>query len=230
MPKLYLIPTTLANNIDIAGITNTQTIEHLQYFIVETPKIARSHLKCLNLTTQLQQLHIAELNKHNKEIEELIKPLLNGNDMGLISDCGMPAIADPGSKIVRTAHNHKIQVCPLAGPSSLMMALMASGMNGQKFAFAGYLPIDNSERKKEIRRLEELIVKYDQTQIIIETPFRNNQLLTSLLEILPSNLYISISVNLMQEDEQIMCKNVAGWKKCPLPDLNKKEVVFILGA
>lgn len=229
MPRLFLIPTTLANDIDHAGISQTQKVKHLQYFIVETAKIARAHLKKLDLDTSLQQLHISELNKHSKNLEELIKPLLDGHDMGLISDCGMPAIADPGSKIVQLAHKHQVQVCPLAGPSSLMMALMASGVNGQRFAFTGYLPIDSVDRKAHIRRLEELVIKYDQSQIIIETPFRNNQLLLALVETLSPQICISISINLMNETEYVMSKTAGEWKKV-LPDINKQEAVFIIGA
>jgi 16S rRNA (cytidine1402-2'-O)-methyltransferase len=228
MTRLFLIPTTLANNIDHAGIIQTQKIKHLQYFIVETAKIARAHLKQLNLSTSLQQLHISELNKHSQNIEELVRPLLSGNDVGLISDCGMPAIADPGNKIVQLAHKHAIQICPIAGPSSLMMALMASGLNGQNFAFTGYLPIDAEERKTHIKRLEELIVKYNQSQIIIETPFRNNQLLQSLIDTLSPQIHISISTNLMNDNEQNVCKSVAQWKKA-LPDINKQEAVFVIG-
>src|SRR5579863_5576347 len=228
MARLFLIPTTLANNIDQAGTTQTSKIKHLQYFIVETAKIARAHLKQLGLDTPLQQLNISELNKHSQNIEELIKPLLDGHDVGLISDCGMPAIADPGSKIVRLVHKHQIQVCPLAGPSSLMMALMASGVNGQSFAFTGYLPIDNGERKKQIKRLEELVLKYGQSQIIIETPFRNNQLLQALVETLSPQICISISTNLMNENELVVSKSVSEWKK-KLPDINKQEAVFVIG-
>ncbi|MCC2625290.1 MAG: hypothetical protein K0R14_1163 [Burkholderiales bacterium] len=228
MAYLFLIPTTLANDIDHAGITQTEKIKHLQYFIVETAKTARAHLKQLHLDTPLQQLNISELNKHSHDIAQLIKPLLDGQDVGLISDCGMPAIADPGSKVVRLAHKHQIQVCPLAGPSSLMMALMASGMNGQSFAFTGYLPIDNIDRKKQIKRLEELVLKYDQSQIVIETPFRNNQLLQSLVETLAPQVCISISTNLMNKNECVISKNVSEWKK-KLPDINKQEAVFIIG-
>jgi len=228
MARLFLIPTTLANNIDHAGTTQISKIKHLQHFIVETAKTARAHLKQLDLDTPLQQLNISELNKHSQNIEELIKPLLDGHDVGLISDCGMPAIADPGSKIVSLAHKHHIQVCPLAGPSSLMMALMASGFNGQSFAFTGYLPIDNVERKKQIKRLEELVLKHGQSQIIIETPFRNNQLLQALVETLSSQICISISTNLMNENECVISKSVSEWKK-KLPDINKQEAVFVIG-
>jgi 16S rRNA (cytidine1402-2'-O)-methyltransferase len=228
MARLFLIPTTLANNVDHAGIIQTEKIKHLQYFIVETAKIARSHLKQLGLNTPLQQLHISELNKHSQDTIELIKPLLDGHDVGLLSDCGMPAIADPGSVIVRLAHKHHIQICPMPGPSSLMMALMASGVNGQSFAFNGYLPIEAGERKKQIKRLEELTVKYGQSQIIIETPFRNNQLLQSLVETLAPQIFISISINLMNENEYIISKSVQEWGK-KLPDINKQEAVFIIG-
>lgn len=231
MSRLFLIPTTLSNNIDHAGITASQIeqIKHVQYFIVETPKTARAHLKQLGLTTPLQQLNISELNKHAQSIDELIKPLLSGHDVGLISDCGMPAIADPGSKIVKLAHRHKIKVCPLSGPNSLMMALMASGVNGQNFAFTGYIPTDSIKRKACIKRLEDAAIKFSQSQIIIETPFRNNQLLASLLETLSPNTRLSVSVNLMSENEQIISKNIEEWRSYPIPDIHKQEAVFVIG-
>lgn len=230
MSHLFLIPTTLATNIDHAAITQTEKIKHLQHFIVETAKVARAHLKELKLDTPLQQLHIAELNKHTQDIATLIRPLLDGFDVGLISDCGMPAIADPGSKIVQLAHKYQIEVCPLAGPSSLLMALMASGVNGQNFAFAGYLAIDSGKRKIQIKRLEELVLTYGQSQIIIEAPFRNKQLFQCLVEILAPQICISISINLMDKNEQTISKSVLEWKNTSVPDINKQEVVFVIGS
>ena len=155
MAKLFLIPTTLANPINEHVITDGQLkeINHLNRFIVETAKTGRQHLKHLSLSTPLQNLTIMELNKHQQDLSLLIKPLLEGFDVGLLSDCGLPAVADPGNQIVRLAHDNNIEVVPLIGPSSLLLALMSSGVNGQLFAFNGYLPIDKIERTKKLEYL-----------------------------------------------------------------------------
>jgi 16S rRNA (cytidine1402-2'-O)-methyltransferase len=232
MAKLFLIPTTLSNNIDQCVLLPYQLeqIKHLKYFIVETAKIARMHLKQLTLNTPLQELDIQELNKHQKDLNSLIQPLLNGQDMGLISDCGMPAIADPGSGIVRLAHLHNITVIPFAGPNSLLMALMASGVNGQSFTFTGYLPVDSAERIVRLKQLQDLVLKYHQSQIIIEAPFRNQQLLTALIDSLSPQIILSIAINLMQTNEQIISKSIKNWKTLSeLPNIHKQETVFILG-
>ncbi|MCE2706654.1 MAG: SAM-dependent methyltransferase [Proteobacteria bacterium] len=232
MAKLFLIPTTLSNNIDHSVLLDThlQQIRHIRHFIVETPKIARMHLKCLNLSTPLQELYIQELNKHEQDIDLLIKPLLDGIDVGLISDCGMPAIADPGSQIVREAHLHNIKVVPFYGPNSLLLALMASGVNGQSFTFNGYLPIDGNERKQKLMQLQELVLKYNISQIIIETPFRNQQLLQTLIEALHKDIRLCLAINLMQPDEHTLSKPISEWRKLSqLPNIHKQEVVFILG-
>ena len=232
MPSLYLIPTTLANPIASHALLVHQLplVTHLQYFIVETAKTGRQHLKQLNLTTPLQELSIQELNKHQTDLPNLIKPLLDGNDMGLMSDCGLPAIADPGSKVVRLAHSHGIKVVPLIGPSSLLLALMSSGVNGQSFAFTGYLPIDKEERLQSISQLQRLVEQNSQSQIIIETPFRNQQLLELLIAKLPVNFILSIAINLMNEGERIINYTIAQWRKLgSLPGIHKEEVVFVIG-
>ncbi|MFN7095445.1 MAG: SAM-dependent methyltransferase, partial [Burkholderiales bacterium] len=184
MARLFLIPTTLSTNIDHNVLLPFQLaqIKHLRHFIVETAKVARQHLKHLGLTASLQELELYELNKHSQNLDPLIQPLKSGIDVGLLSDCGLPAIADPGSRIVRLAHQHNITVIPFIGPSSLMLALMSSGVNGQSFAFIGYLPIDSIKRSQKLSQLQELILINKQSQIIIEAPFRNNQLLQALLD------------------------------------------------
>ncbi|MDQ5922275.1 MAG: rRNA (cytidine1402-2-O)-methyltransferase [Pseudomonadota bacterium] len=233
MAKLFLIPTTLANTINGNSIliNHLPLIQHLQYFIVETAKIARQHLKHLNLAQSLQNLHISELNKHQKDLASLIQPLLAGHDMGLLSDCGLPAIADPGGSIVNLAHQHKIEVIPLVGPSSLMLALMSSGVNGQSFAFNGYIPINHNERITKIKQLQDLIIQSEQSQIIIETPFRNQQLFESLLSILTdAQIIISLAINLMNENQTIISRSLKEWKQqIILPNLHKQEVVFVIG-
>ncbi len=230
--KLFLIPTTLSTAIEHSTLTinELKQIQHLTHFIVETPKIARQHLKTLNLTTSLQNLNIRELNKHNQNLSELINPLFNGFDVGLISDCGMPAIADPGSKIVKLCHQNQFKVVPFHGPNSIVMALMASGFNGQSFSFNGYLPIDNQERIKRIKELNELVIKNNQSQIFIETPFRNSQLLNTLINNCSNKLSLSLAIDLMTPNEQIISKSILAWKELSiLPEIHKHEVVFVIG-
>lgn len=231
MATLYLIPTTLANEISSSALlaADISQIKHLRHFIVETAKTGRMHLKQLELETKLQELDIQELNKHTTNIEELIKPLTHGFDIGLISDCGLPAIADPGHQVVKMAHANGFKVKALVGPSSLMLALMSSGVNGQSFAFNGYLPIDNIQKIEKIKQLQKLILEHNQTQIIIETPFRNQQLLETLLKTLNPNITLSISVNLMNVNEMNLSKPVSQWLTLDLPNIHKQEVVFVIG-
>ncbi len=232
MAKLFLIPTTLANPINGHVLTNEQLtlINHLNIFIVETAKIGRQHLKQLNLSNSLQSLTIMELNKHQQELVELINPLLNGNDVGILSDCGLPAVADPGNQIVRLAHENNIEVVPLIGPSSLLLALMSSGVNGQSFAFNGYLPIDKLERKQKLDYLVSQVNKISQSQIIIEAPFRNQQLLEIIVHGLPNNFILSLAINLMNSEQKVISHTIKKWKDLSkLPDINKQEVVFVFG-
>ena len=233
MTKLFLIPTTLANPIDSNGILSTQLplIRHIQNFIVETAKTGRAHLKQLGLVTPIQELNIQELNKHQQDLSALIAPLLASHDMGLLSDCGLPAIADPGNIVVKMAHEKGIEVVPLVGPSSLMLALMSSGVNGQSFAFNGYLPIEKASRLEKIKQLVKLVSEFEQSQIIIETPFRNMQLLESFIATLPEQFRLSLAINLMSSNQQIVSKTINKWKRQTiLPDINKQEVVFIIGS
>lgn len=232
MANLFLIPTTLSNNINHNVLPPQQLdrIKHLQYFIVETAKVARMHIKQLNLATPLQELNIQELNKHKQDLDNLIKPLLLGFDVGLISDCGLPAIADPGNTIVHHAHNHGVKVIPLAGSSSLLLALMSSGVNGQAFAFQGYLPIDVNARRVRLKEMEQLILQTRQSQIIIEAPFRNQQLFQFFIDNLSPNITLSLAINLMNLDEVILSKSIKNWRlEQAFPDLHKQEVVFVIG-
>lgn len=230
MATLYLIPTTLSNQITHNSLLPHELalIHHLRHFIVETAKTARLHLKQLNLTTKLQELDIQELNKHTTDIKSLVSPLLQGFDVGLISDCGLPAIADPGHQVVKIAHANNIKVKPLVGPSSLMLALMSSGVNGQSFAFNGYLPIEISAKLEKIKQLQQYILATKQSQIIIETPFRNQQLLELLVKILNPDITLSLAIDLMSEYEKVISKSIKEWQH-NLPNIQKKEVVFIIG-
>ena len=233
MPTLYLIPTTLASEITNSAILPQQQekIKHLQHFIVETAKVARAHIKQLKLDTPLQQLDIQELNKHKQDLLQLIAPLKAGHDVGLMSDCGAPAIADPGSKMVTLAHKHGFTIEPLIGPSSIFLALMGSGSNGQSFAFNGYLPAEPKARQIKLGILQDLVLKHGQTQIFIETPFRNQHLLASLLQHLNGEIVLTIAIDLMNPDQQIISKTIKQWNAMSktLPNLQKHEVVFVLG-
>lgn len=231
MANLFLIPTSLDENAKHSYLLAHELaqIKHLKHFIVETAKTGRRHLNQLGLITPIQQLNINELNKHSNDLAKLIKPLVEGFDVGLLSDCGAPAIADPGRDLVAYAHERQINIIPLIGPSSLMLALMSSGANGQNFAFCGYLPIDSLERENKISHLQNLIIKQGQSQIIIETPFRNQQLFNQLIKQLEPNIYLSIAVNLTTPQQLISRLTIKQWQNLSLPPkLHKQQVVFIL--
>jgi 16S rRNA (cytidine1402-2'-O)-methyltransferase len=229
--KLYLIPTSLNPQAQNKVLLPEQLrqIQSLKYFIVETAKIGRAHLKLLELNTPLPQLNILELNKHKHDYKTLIKPLLQGNDLGLISDCGCPAIADPGSHLISLAHDLGFNLVPLIGPSSILLSLMASGLNGQKFSFLGYLPLDPNQRKNSLLQLEQEIICTQTTYIFIETPFRNNILIDSITKLLNPKLRLCIASNLMGAQQIILTKSIAAWKE-NMPNLHKQEAIFLLGA
>ena len=228
---LYLLPVPLAENASPKSFTPylTNTINNIREYIVENEKTARRFLKEAGLTIPQSELVIHDYGKHNRQADQntFIKGLLAGHDVGLMSEAGCPGIADPGSDIVALAHQKGIRVVPLVGPSSILLALMASGFNGQSFTFHGYLPIDKAARTKRIKELEGTAERFSQTQIFIETPFRNNQMLEEILRSCNSNTRLCIGCNLTAEDELIQTKTVAEWKK-QVPDLHKKPAIFLL--
>lgn len=230
MATLFLIPTTLNPELDNSALLPEQKgqLKHLKHFIVETAKICRSHIKCLELDTPLQQLNVMELNKHKQDYTELIAPLTRGEDIGLMSDCGCPAVADPGSRVVSIAHAMGHNVVPLVGPSSILLALMASGMNGQNFSFLGYLPAEPDKRKIKLKQLENQILKEKTTFIFIEAPFRNQKLYEALISQLNNEIKICLGINLMTKNQKIMTKNISEWKKTKV-NLSKEEVIFLIG-
>ena len=230
MPTLFLIPTTLNPEITSPAILadSMPLINHLQYIIVETAKIGRAHLKQLNLATPLQQLNILELNKHKQDYSTLIAPLQQGHDVGLISDCGCPAVADPGNRVVSIAHEMGFKVMPLVGPSSILLTLMASGLNGQKFNFLGYLPAEPTARKTQLKLLEKDILRNRVTQVFIEAPFRNQKLFEALLSELNHEIKLCVGINLMTTGQQIQTKTIQAWRRNPL-QLDKQEVIFLIG-
>ena len=229
--SLYLIPSMLGEspNSRIIPPFNTQVISRLKYFIVEEIKTARRFLKKVYPEIDFGTISFLVNNEHSsgEEISFFIEPLLNGEDVGLISEAGTPCVADPGAEIVSLAHQHHVKIIPLTGPSSLLLSLMASGFNGQNFAFNGYLPIDKSDRIKKIRELEKSVYSNDQTQIFIEAPYRNSQLFQSITEVCSDNTLLCIATDLTMESETIRVQTVRNWKG-KNPGIHKKPTTFLL--
>lgn len=207
-----------------------QTLKSIRYFLVEDARTARRYLSSLKIYDSIESLNIEVLDKDTKaeQLDELMKPLLTGNYMGIISESGCPGVADPGSMAVAYAHERNIQVVPLVGPSSILLGLMASGLNGQKFAFHGYLPVDGKEAIKTIKELERESEQKNQTQIFIETPYRNNSVLDHLLNSLKPTMLLTIAVDINGFNENIRTKSVAEWKVAK-PTLPKLPSLFLFG-
>ena len=233
-PILYLIPTPLGapdmpcllphEQAQIAGLTD---------FVVEAEKTARAHLKHLGITTPIRELNLQTLNEHTdlKTLPELLKPLQEGRSMGILSEAGCPAVADPGANLVALAHRHGYEVRPLIGPSSLLLALMASGANGQNFAFKGYLPSEKSERIAALKSLEQRSRQQNETQLFIETPYRNDALLADALETLYPETRLCTATDLTLPTQEIISQTVAAWRKSKtLPNLKKRPTIFVLHA
>lgn len=230
-PALYLIPVTLGNT-DINLVLpseNSKIILNIKHFIVEDIRSARRFLKKVDNSIDIDCLQFYPLNKHTdaKDLSEYLKPLISGNSMGVISEAGCPAIADPGADIVNMAQQKGLKVVPLVGPSSILLALMASGFNGQSFAFHGYLPIESGERVKRIKSLEQRIYSEKQTQLFIETPYRNNKLLEDILNNCRPQTKLCIAANITCEGEFIKTRTIKEWKG-KTPDLSKIPCIFLL--
>jgi len=231
--NLYLIPTTLGENepLEVLPISIKRAIENINYFIVENEKTARRFIKKISPRKSQPSLHIELLNKYTEpsSIPAFLDPCELGEDIGILSEAGCPGIADPGSDVVSVAHERGIKVVPLVGPSSILLALMASGLNGQRFAFNGYLPIDSSERKLEIKTMEKLSREKSQTQIFIETPYRNDALFAEFLKTLSNNTSLCVASDITLPTEQINTKTVAEWKSVDI-SLHKRPTIFIIQA
>ncbi|WP_166964440.1 SAM-dependent methyltransferase [Yeosuana marina] len=229
--KLYLIPTTLGDNepLEVLPISVKKVIEQTNTYIVENEKTARRFIKKISSGKQQSTLEIFLLNKFTNAsiLPEFLQPCLNGINVGLLSEAGCPGIADPGADIVKLAHQNNIKVIPLVGPSSILMAMMSSGMNGQSFTFNGYLPIDKNERKNEIKRLERLSFEQNQSQIFIETPYRNNKMLEDICNVLGDNTRVCVACDITLPTEFIKTKPVSEWKK-NMVDLHKRPTIFII--
>ncbi len=229
--KLYLIPTTMGESdpMDVLPQTVKRTIEFIDYYIVENEKTARKSIKAVLPEKKQSELILFALNKHTDSREHLsfIQPLLEGKNVGLMSEAGCPGVADPGAVIVKLAHEKGIQVIPLVGPSSILLAMMASGMNGQSFTFNGYLPIDKGEKKSALKNLEKLSFDKNQSQIFIETPYRNNKLLEDILQTLQPNTHLCIATDITLPTEYIKTLRVGDWKKTKV-DLHNRPTIFII--
>jgi 16S rRNA (cytidine1402-2'-O)-methyltransferase len=228
---LYLIPSVIAEE-TVHSVIPQEVIKHiseLDEFIVENERTARRFLKSIMYNKSLDALILHTLNKHTDslEIPSYINSLLNGKNIGLLSEAGCPCIADPGSEVVRLAHHHGINVKPLVGPSSILLALIASGFNGQNFAFNGYLPIDKNARVKKIKELESKAMREDQTQIFMETPFRNMQLLQDILNNCKPSTLLCIASDITGKSEFIKTKSINDWKG-NIPQINKITAVFLI--
>lgn len=231
---LYLIPNTLGDG-DAAALAAVipdpvrAQAARLGYFIGENAKTTRAFLKRVGSEKPIQEIEIRELNVNTPvaEIDGLLAPILAGSDAGLVSEAGCPAVADPGALLVRRAHQRGVRVVPLVGPSSILLALMASGMNGQSFTFHGYLPVDAAQRAKRLRELEQQSRKATQTQLFIETPYRNRALLETLLSTCTPSTLICVAVDLTLPSEQIVTRPVSEWR-LDLLDLHKRPALFLM--
>ena len=230
--KLYLIPTILGEGTQESTLPSTilKAIQEIDVFIVENLRTARRHIRKLDREKNIDATTFYSYGKYDTlNLEQDFLPhILSGQNVGLLSEAGLPCVADPGSKIVAYAHDFQIDVVPFVGPSSILLALMASGLNGQNFAFTGYLPIDKSERTKIIKQLEELVKKTGQTQIFMETPYRNNQLIKTLLKTCSNNTKLCTASDITLPTENIKTKTIAEWKQTKI-NLDKKPTIFLIG-
>ncbi|NNC45692.1 MAG: SAM-dependent methyltransferase [Winogradskyella sp.] len=229
--NLYLIPTRLGDNppLEVLPISIKRIIEQLDHYIVENEKTARAFIKRIVSGKSQPDLRLKVLNKYTSEMDKdtFLNPCLEGYSVGLLSEAGCPAIADPGSEIVALAHQMGIRVVPMVGPSSIVLALMSSGLNGQNFGFNGYLPIEKSERKSEIKRLERNSSEYNRAEIFIETPYRNTSIMEDLLKTLHPNTKLCVACDLTLPTEFIRTKTAVDWQGHK-EDLHKRPAIFII--
>lgn len=229
--KLILIPNLIGEENFQDSITKkiVQTIKKTNFYIVENIRSARRYIKKIVPEKSIEEIIFFAYGKHNtlNIQEDFLQNILSGNDVGLISEAGVPAVADPGSKIVEYAHQYNIKVIPLVGASSILLALMSSGMNGQNFAFNGYLPIDKKDQIKKIKYLENISKKTNQTQIFMETPYRNNKLFKTLISVCNNNTKLCIATNITQDNESIITKDIREWKTMKI-NIDKQPSIFLI--
>src|SRR5690606_38781666 len=233
--KLYLIPVPLAEGAERSSYTwiHETIINRIDEYIVENEKTARKFLKAAGLSIPQSSLILHDYGKHAREkvdFQRIFAKIEQGKDIGLMSEAGCPGVADPGAEVVRQAHLRNVQVVPLVGPNSILLALMASGFNGQKFMFHGYLPIDKRDRTQKIKELEAQSKRENLTQIFMETPFRNDALFTELLRVCKPTTMLCIAANITSGEEIIQTRSVAEWKQAAAVDLHKIPAIFLLYA
>ncbi len=232
---LYLIPCPISDSTEVYNVTpeaNRAVIDSLDYFIVENLRSARRFLSKAKISRPIDSLEFRELNEHttdSQEVENMVKLITEGRSAGVISEAGVPAVADPGALVVAACHRRGIKVVPLVGPSSIIMAMMASGLNGQSFAFNGYLPIKEPERSRAIRNFERRAQQEGQSQLFIEAPYRNVKLFEQLLTTLSPATQLTVAMDITSQDEFIKTDSTANWRKNGRPDMNKKPTIFIIG-
>lgn len=229
--KLYLIPTRLGDDVplEVLPISIKKVLEQVNHYIVENEKPARRFIKKVSPSKSQRSLVINTVNKYTdiSEIPSYLTPCLNGESIGLLSDAGCPGVADPGAEVVKIAHEKGIPVTPLVGPSSILLAMMSSGMNGQSFTFNGYLPIDKNERKSTIKQLEKISLEKNQAQIFIETPYRNDKMFDDLKIILNDNTRLCIACDITLTTEFIATKTIAEWRNKDI-SLHKRPTIYII--
>ena len=230
---LFLVPSTLGElaPIDTLPASTLSALRGLQHWVVETPKQARRFLKAGGVALSDRRLDIKVLDEHTPDarLPELLAPALAGFDIGILSDAGCPAVADPGARLVRLAHEHALTVVPLVGPSAILLALMASGLTGQRFVFHGYLPIEPPERARALREIERISAERDETQVMIETPYRNQQLLAAMLSVCRDRTSLCVAVDLTLPGQSVATKTIAQWRSAPA-FLGKRPAVFLINA
>ncbi len=232
---LYMIPCPISDQTDVYDVVpeaNRRVMDSLDYFIVENVRSARRFLSKAHIQRKIDELEFVELNEHTvagQAVEAMVKPLLEGRSAGVISEAGVPGVADPGALVVEACHRNGIRVVPLVGPSSILLAVMASGLNGQSFAFNGYLPVKPPERSKAIKALERRAHTENQSQVFIEAPYRNVKLMEQMLQVCGAETKLTVACDITSPDEFIVTRSVAQWRKCGVPDIAKRPTIFIIG-
>ena len=230
-----MIPCPISDLTEVYDVTpesNRKIIDSLDYFIVENVRSARRFLSKAKIARRIDDLEFVELNEHTlagAAIEQMVKPILEGRSAGVISEAGVPGVADPGALVVEACHHKGIRVVPLVGPSSILLSMMASGLNGQSFAFNGYLPVKPPERAKAIKSFERRVISEHQSQIFIEAPYRNVKLMEQMLQVCAAEVKLTVACDITSPDEFILTRTIAQWRKCGVPDIAKRPTIFILG-
>ena len=232
---LYMIPCPISDSTevyDVVPAANHDIIDSLDYFIVENVRSARRFLSKAGIKRCIDELEFVELNEHTiagAAVEAMVRPIVQGRSAGVISEAGVPGVADPGALVVEACHRKGIRVVPLVGPSSILLALMASGLNGQSFAFNGYLPVKPPERGKAIKALERRAHAEHQSQIFIEAPYRNVKLMEQLLQVLAADTLLTVACDITSPEEYILTLPIARWREGKMPDIAKRPTIFIIG-